>query len=221
MTADQDSRRAVLGSAVANVGDVNADGNEDLVLGDSDLRIRETEHWCEGRVYAYFGPIEQGEHQRMSGAAARFDSDCQRGTAGLAGKWIAPAGDVNGDGVEDTVVAALDWSGETSNPGRGYLLYGPIRRGRANIAAVASVVFVGFGRNGEWTAYRTWGMGDMNDDGFDDLLVNSDSSSYLFFGPVAPGIYRVDSADRILDRRWRTSTTSPHRRQLVLPVYDS
>ena len=104
--ADEDE----LGSAVANGGDVNGDGYDDLLVGAEDFGSRSL-----GNVYGWVG--------LFPGAATGLaSSPTQEWTSGQDdsrfGTQIAGAGDVNGDGYDDFLIAADLWDGDFTNEGR-------------------------------------------------------------------------------------------------------
>lgn len=80
------------------------------------------------------------------------------------------AGDVDGDGYGDLVVAAWAYDGPQTNEGRAYLFLGS----RDGLAKVPAWTF----ENDQPFSYigSVTGAGDVNGDGFDDVLV----SSYLY-----------------------------------------
>jgi hypothetical protein len=81
------------------VGDVNGDGQEDLVVGalgwDGDGREV-------GAVYVAFGAINEG-NQSLSDAAVRVVGTYDDTYADLGGEVLG-AGDTNGDGLDDVLV---------------------------------------------------------------------------------------------------------------------
>jgi FG-GAP repeat len=104
---------------------------------------------------------------------------------------VAPAGDLNGDGIPDVVVGAPSFNGIQDFAGRAYVFYGPFDgndRSAADADAVISAV--NFGDN---LGFSVASAGDTNGDGIDDLLIGARGNDangiqagrvYLFRGPV-------------------------------------
>jgi len=169
------------GTAVATAGDVNGDGYADVVVGASFYNSRQ------GRAYLYLGGA--------SGLAtsASWTADGEAGS--IFGAAVAPAGDVNGDGYSDVVVGA---QGSGSVLGKAYLYLGSA----AGLAATAA-----WTGSGAATADRygfAVGGGDVNGDGYADLLVGapynntSTGRAYLYGGnggaclSLVPRQFRAD-----------------------------
>jgi hypothetical protein len=95
---------------------------------------------------------------------------------------IDDAGDVNGDGVADVVVGARE---SLSGSGEIWVVFGPVT-GDVALATVAQpdgtpgIRILGAGDDGNVVT----GTGDMNNDGYDDVLILGphDSSGYVVFG---------------------------------------
>lgn len=116
-----------------------------------------------------------------------------------AGEALGGVGDVNGDGLDDFVVASQD-SGET---GRVHLAYGG---GAGDLDLSASdAIFYGVGA-GDKAGFAVSGAGDLNADGIADVLVGApfaDTSgedagdAYVVLGPIT-GDVDLTHADTLL-----------------------
>lgn len=101
-----------------------------------------------------------------------------------SGQWIS-AGDINGDGYTDLFIGALGYS---SFAGRSYVLFGGRGVGSNGLISLSSLNGVnGFKLNGEASSRSGISLsatGDVNGDGYIDLLIGaySISRSYVVFG---------------------------------------
>ncbi len=192
-----------LGFSVSGVGDVNNDGIDDLVVG-APWVARQTETFA-GESYVVFGSREvfgaQLELSALDGSIGFVIGG--RDGSDEAGHSVSGVADVNGDGIDDLIVGApsvlqLSPHGEI---GESYVVYGRDDGfpGTFELAAVDSNN--GFVLRGidAWdkSGYSVSGAGDINDDGFADIIVgaynaNANSSgedpageTYVVFGAAA------------------------------------
>src|SRR5262245_8742821 len=112
---------------------------------------------------------------------------------------VAPAGDVNGDGVMDVIVGAPSNDAIQGFAGRAYLFLGPFSGSIPAGNAVATIAAQTFGDN---LGFSVAAAGDVNGDGFGDILVGARSSDaagiqsgqvYLFYGPVSGSLTPTDA----------------------------
>ena len=103
-----------------------------------------------------------------------------------SGSKVSAAGDVNGDGLSDLLIAA---SGANDSGGRSYVVFGKTDSQAVALSALGSRGFIIDGNSGGWWGdYRVAGVGDVNGDGLDDLIIGSASGStdagqsYVVFG---------------------------------------
>ena len=190
------------GRSVSGAGDVNADGLADLLVG----APRNTAGGYEaGAAYLVFG--KEGSSAVDLGAVAagtggfKIVGEAERDRAGYS---VSGAGDVNGDGFDDLLVGAFRNDTGGNDAGAAYLVFG--RKGGSATVDLGDVAAGtgGFKIIGEAVRdYAGWsvsGAGDVNGDGFDDLLVGAANNeangftagaAYLLFGK-AGGFATVD-----------------------------
>ncbi|HEX4460259.1 MAG TPA: FG-GAP-like repeat-containing protein, partial [Polyangia bacterium] len=162
---DDDGPFAEFGSAVASAGDVNGDGFADLIVGAPGGGA------SMGAAYVYSGGA--------SGLAATPTTLNGTTAHGYFGWSVSSAGDVNGDGYADVIVAPDDSNGAS-------FLY----LGSANGVSTSPISLA--------TPLGTSAAsaGDLNADGFGDIVVGGNyanrdvGAAYVFFGsangPNAP-----------------------------------
>ncbi len=155
------------GSVVASAGDVNGDGYADVIVGAMGYSS------STGRAYVF--------HGAAGGLAATAAWTKTGDAAGDYFAWaLGPAGDVNGDGMADVVVAAPFNSSAT---GRAYVFHGA----GAGLATTAGWTSVGEAA-GDFFGWAAAAAGDVNGDGFGDVIVGAypyasgTGRAYVFLG---------------------------------------
>ena len=140
----------LFGCSVSGAGDVNNDGYADVIVG---ARYNDAGGSDAGRAYVYSGQTGAPLYT-FTGAAG----------ADLFGGSVSGAGDVNKDGYADLIVGAYFNDAGGSDAGRAYVYSG--RTGallRTFTGAAAGDLFGG----------SVSGAGDVNDDGYADLIVGA------------------------------------------------
>ncbi|HSJ53969.1 MAG TPA: integrin alpha, partial [Anaerolineae bacterium] len=165
---------ASLGNAVAGGGDVNGDGYDDLLAGAPFYDRDETD---EGALFLYFG-----------GPGGLAATPGWAGYGGEEGAWLGTAaalGDVNGDGYDDLVAGA---PGDVLNVERG-MLY--VYYGSATGPGPLPNLVVAAGQIGSRFGFCLARAGDVNGDGYDDVLAGAnqqeddqplEGAAFLYFG---------------------------------------
>lgn len=138
-----------LGGAVSGAGDFNGDGFADILI---------------GQAWENSGGMDAGQATVRSGLDGSLLLTFNGGATDALGASVSGAGDVNGDGFDDVIVGAPGQQG-TSVTGKVHILAGgPVASGGLIRTILGSFVFELFGGD-------VSGVGDVNGDGFDDVIV--------------------------------------------------
>ncbi len=181
------------GNRVDRAGDVNGDGLDDFIIG---ARQVDTNGADSGAAYVVFGR-KDGSNVELSDVDAGIGGFVLNGlSAGdLAGTSVHGGGDVNGDGLADVIVGAMEDDPNGDNSGAAFVVFGKKDTTAVELSAIEAGTG-GFVINGASAGDRAGVSasitGDVNGDGIDDILVGavkadvdgiSDAgSSYVVFG---------------------------------------
>jgi hypothetical protein len=177
--AESDQAGAYLGCRIGTVGDANGDGYADAVVGADGY---DADYIDEGRAYVFLGG--------STGLAEIPAWIAEGNQAGASlGLSVGTAGDVNGDGYADAVVGARNYDAGEVDEGRAFVYYGGIS-GLAQTAAWTAES----DQAGAWFGWSVGTAGDINGDGYADLVVGANRYSggetregraYIYLGAPA------------------------------------
>jgi hypothetical protein len=182
------SANAIVGDVVASAGDVNGDGIGDLIVGAPDYDT--------DGAYVIFGRKDGlGVNVNVSDLNGVNGFHLVGATGSYAGSAVSSAGDVNGDGFDDIVVSDFSASPHGSSSGATYVVFGKASGFAATIDLTAMTaadgVRISGAASGDQSGYTVSSAGDINGDGYDDILIGAwrasphgshSGASYVVFG---------------------------------------
>jgi hypothetical protein len=183
----RDANDAYLRHFVESAGDINGDGFADMTIGAVYADGPSNGRSSGGESYVVFGKgtgfpasIDLAAIASPNPMTPSLGFVVYGEEAGdLAGR-VSSAGDVNGDGFDDLLIGARLGSGPSNSRafcGNSYVVFGGLGLGQPidliNVAnGVGGFVIHGEGAN-DWSGRAVSSAGDVNGDGFDDLLIGA------------------------------------------------
>jgi hypothetical protein len=160
----------MFGAYTIIVHDVNGDGFDDLLTAATENNNSGGDR--SGKVYLFFGSASGWAKGTVASSASASFIGEEAGT-GVDFK-VAYAGDVNGDGLGDIMVGVYR---RANTDGKVYLFFGKTTGWGQNVSfANADASFVGSSQ--QCLGMSVASAGDINGDGYDDLVIGSSSKEY-------------------------------------------
>ncbi len=163
-TVESDMSNAYLGYALANAGDLDGDGADELIVSAYRYSNGQT---SEGAAFVFYGASPGGLPDadadgiaRLSDAGWQVESD---NAYSDFGNWLSSGGDFNGDGFRDVLVGARSYNAD----GRAYIYYGS----GAGLSTSADWVGVATDDSDNYGAV-VGDVGDLNGDGRSEFFVS-------------------------------------------------
>ncbi|SFE39277.1 integrin alpha [Nitrosomonas sp. Nm166] len=188
------------GFSVSSAGDVNGDGFADVIVG-THTPVDLDSNYNAGSSYVVFGKasgfsatlnlssLDGNNGFRLDGASESQSSLYYSDTS------VSNAGDINGDGFDDVIVGIYSADPNGIHSGSSYVVFGKATGFDPTLDLSSLDGRNGFRLDGEMAHDQSGrsvsGAGDVNGDGFDDLIVGAphadpngihSGSSYVVFG---------------------------------------
>ncbi|MEQ9115370.1 MAG: FG-GAP-like repeat-containing protein [Rickettsiales bacterium] len=171
-----------IADAVTGAGDINGDGINDILVGDGNKNA----YLIFGNSHTFSSQIYLKNLNGING----FTINGSQYNDNL-GQSVSAAGDINGDGVDDIAIGAPAYSDVSYKIGQSYIIFGQ-KETFTNpfslklINGTNGFVFRGNDRYiGESSGLEISRLGDVNNDGLDDIIVGTQEYhelSYVIFG---------------------------------------
>jgi hypothetical protein len=177
-TASSDQTLAGFGTHVGSAGDVNCDGIGDVYVGAPDYDHGESN---EGMVFIWYGSDPGGLGANGTPSNADWTAESDQANGAFSGRWssapprggVGSAGDVNGDSCDDFLAGSNMYDNPDGDEGAVFLWYGSAS-GLGDNGTPANADWSAEGNQvSAWLASGAGTAGDVNGDGYDDVLVGA------------------------------------------------
>jgi hypothetical protein len=182
-----------LGRAVSGGGDLNRDGFDDLWIGAPNNDDGTSVGYQQGAAYVFFGGSNLSSTIQLNQQSADM-TVLGKGGSDYLGKFLSGSGDVNRDGFDDWIVGSYRYdTSANNNRGAVYVFFGSTSLSGTHdmfASGTPDVSVIGVGNYG-YLGNSVSNAGDINDDGFDDMIMGAyrsdnnsaeDGAIYVLYG---------------------------------------
>jgi len=163
------------GRSVGPAGDIDGDGYSDIIIGAQGYDdLVGVPHDNVGKVYVYYGSTADSLETDPS-----WDLEGEN-TFAYLGRSVNSAGDVNADGYMDVIIGSY---GYNTNEGKTAVYHGSAN----GLLTSPSWWITGGGSSSTYLGYSVSSAGDVNGDGYDDVIIgasnyNGHGAAFAFYG---------------------------------------
>lgn len=195
---------SALGSSLT-AADIDGDGTDDLLVGDYNAGSNVSSgngNGREGQTFAVFGGDSFANEVTASDLATPGNADgavlSSLGVGSKSGKDIAKVGDFNGDGIDDFVISGHYKTHDSDREGSAYVVFGTESGfdGTINLEdldGTNGLEITATTKTSSQVGFNVSTAGDINGDGFDDVMLTSNFNSRTFV------IFGTDSGAEAID----------------------
>jgi len=194
------------GTSVSNAGDINNDGYDDFIIGGP---LKQVSGLDFGVAYVVYGREDLTSYDfdfsttPLEPSTTGFTILGAHST-GKFGFSVSGAGDLDHDGYDDIIIGA---PGDAFDKGVVYVIFGGEKSSLLDLNLQSNPLFSGStgftitgGMNGDQLGYSVSGAGDINNDGYDDIIIGAPGKSaqqgatYVIYGGERSDLMNIDLA---------------------------
>lgn len=209
----------LFGYSVSTAGDVNNDGRDDIVVGSPGALVALLNGLTgTGGAYVFHGSATGITPSLSTGANTVLNGGgVLNAVNGLYGNSVSDAGDVNNDGFDDVIIgepaSTQLFTGQLVAVGKAYIHYGSatgvVQAGATQLTSPRAPGLLGSILGNLLFGFSVSGLGDVNCDGIDDVIVGEPGSTALNLFSGALGLVNVQAASGTAYVFYGKQTTGP------------